>query len=51
MTKRWCVEQPGTDRIGETGEEQCVSGLKRAMDSPRVRCVAPFHVAYGQRPG
>jgi len=24
---------------------------KRAMDSPRVRCVAPFHLAYGQRPG
>ncbi len=24
---------------------------KRAMESPRVRCVAPFYVAYGQRPG
>lgn len=24
---------------------------KRAMDSPRVRCVAPFYVACGQRPG
>lgn len=24
---------------------------KQAMDSPRVRCVAPFHLAYGQRPG
>lgn len=24
---------------------------KQAMDSPRVRCVAPFYVAYGQRPG
>ncbi|MGZ3638538.1 MAG: class I SAM-dependent methyltransferase [Ktedonobacterales bacterium] len=24
---------------------------KQAMDSPRVRCVAPFYVACGQRPG
>ena len=24
---------------------------KRAMESPRVRCVAPFYIAYGQRPG
>ncbi len=24
---------------------------KRAMESPHVRCVAPFYVAYGQRPG
>lgn len=24
---------------------------KKAMDSPHVRCVAPFYVAYGQRPG
>lgn len=24
---------------------------KRAMDSPRVHCVAPFYVTYGQRPG
>ncbi len=24
---------------------------KRAMESPRVHCVAPFYVAYGQRPG
>ncbi|HUY75167.1 MAG TPA: methyltransferase domain-containing protein [Ktedonobacterales bacterium] len=24
---------------------------RRAMESPRVRCVAPFYVAYGQQPG
>ncbi len=24
---------------------------KRAMESPRVGCVAPFYMAYGQRPG
>ncbi len=24
---------------------------QRAMESPRVRCVAPFYIAYGQRPG
>jgi hypothetical protein len=24
---------------------------QRAMASPRVHCVAPFHIAYGQRRG
>ena len=24
---------------------------QRAMESPRVHCVAPFYIAYGQRPG
>lgn len=24
---------------------------KRAMESPRVHCVAPFYISYGQRPG
>ncbi len=24
---------------------------KQAMDSPQVRCVAPFYISYGQRPG
>ncbi|MGE5334621.1 MAG: hypothetical protein ACM3N4_07975, partial [Nitrososphaerota archaeon] len=23
---------------------------KRAMESPQVRCVAPFYIAFGQRP-
>ncbi len=30
--------------------DQVFAEAKRAFESPRVRCVAPFYVSYGQRP-
>lgn len=43
------MEQLGLTTTAEF--DQVFAAARQAMESPRVHCVAPFYIAYGQRPG